>query len=128
MSRFQIITLSIAALALAGVAGCSDKSSHMDEAAAALSEYFATHPFERDWSVETIAIMDADNKLVAKVLVNSDTDVGRLRLLSRMEQFTIAKLACPTMTPELRDALGDTRIWVQLVADGKELTSSICPR
>ena len=115
-------------MALLGGAGCSDSTAHLNDAAAALSQYYAEHPFERDWQVTTIAILEQENKLVARVEINAEGDVARLRTLSSMEQFTVAKLACPAMTPDLRNAMGDTRIWVALTTGNKQITTSICPQ
>lgn len=114
--------------AMLSLGACGDSAGHMDEAAVALSEHYASHPPTNGWVVKNI-IQDNDNdKLVALVMITSDDDIQRLKMLSRMEQFTIAKLACPTMTPALRDTLGDTRVWVRLKTQKEELTASICPQ
>jgi len=106
---------------------CSD-SVNLDQAASALTGYYAQHPPERNWVVETIKPDSENHKLVVDVMVEDETDVGHIKMLSRMEQFTIAKLACPTMTADLRTAIGDgTRVWVQLKAPKEILTRSICP-
>jgi len=123
-------TLSLIATAglLLALSACGDKAKKMDHAAAALAEYYASHPFEREWDVQTIAILDSENKLVVKVQMNGENDVQRIKLLSRMEQFTVAKLGCPEMSPTLLDALGGTRVWIELHDAKQELTSSICPQ
>lgn len=118
----------IAAAGLTALLGCSDTSSNLDDAAAALSEYYAANPFKRDWHVSTIAKLTKENKLVARVEINAEGDVQRLRSLSSMEQFSVAKLACPNMTTDLRESLGDVRVWVALTTEDKQITTSICPK
>lgn len=113
---------------LFGVGACGESATSMDQASTALAEYYAAHPPASGWTVESIVQDNQGVKLDTIVIVTSDTDVQRIKMLSRMEQFTIAKLACPTITPPLRDALGKARVWVHLKTAKKEdLTSSICP-
>jgi hypothetical protein len=101
----------------------------MDQAATALADYYSKFPPSSGWSVESIIQDNSGLKLDAMVTVTSDSDQQRIKMLSRMEQFTIAKLACPTMKPALREALGNIRVWVHLQdAKKKELASSICPQ
>lgn len=115
-------------LPMLSIAACGESVSEMDSAANALADYYSKHPPESGWTVESIIQDNKGGKLDAIVLVSSETDVQRIKFLSRMEQFTIAKLACPAMTPALSDALGGVRIWVHLQTDQKEeLTKSICP-
>lgn len=128
MSYKHALTFIAAAALALSLGACGDKARKMDHAAAALAEYYASHPFEREWDVQTIAILDSDNKLLVKVQMNDENDVQRLKLLSRMEQFTVAKLGCPQMTPALLDALDGSRVWIQLHDAKEELTSSICPQ
>lgn len=114
-------------LALMGVGACGD-SSNMDNAISALSIHYAITPPNQKW--ELVSIKPAsDGKMIDVVVhVTSESDVSYLKALSRMEQFAVAKLACPATTPELTAALGPTRrIWVHLYAQNKEITSSICP-
>ncbi|MCR4377111.1 MAG: hypothetical protein NUV50_03340 [Rhodospirillales bacterium] len=118
----------IAIAALIGLNACGNSATDMDNAATALAEHYATNPPESGWTVESIIQDNKGAKLDALVVVNSEEDVLRIKMLSRMEQFTIAKLACPKMTPALQDALGKVRVWVHLQTPAKEqLTSSICP-
>lgn len=113
---------------LLGAGACGESATSMDQASNVLAEYYATHPPASGWTVESIIQDNQGAKLDTIVIVTSDSDVQRIKMLSRMEQFTIAKLACPTITPPLRDALGETRVWVHLKTVKKEdLTSSICP-
>ncbi|HEY9164353.1 MAG TPA: hypothetical protein VIN57_07055 [Magnetovibrio sp.] len=114
---------------LLAIGACGESSTNqMDQASTTLAEHYATHPPASGWTVESIIQDNKGSKLDTIVIVTSDTDVQRIKMLSRMEQFTIAKLACPTITPALRDALGKTRVWVHLQTSKKEdLTSSICP-
>ena len=122
------IKCATAAAVLLGVGACGESTKSMDQASTALAEYYATHPPASGWTVESIIQDNQGAKLDTIVIVTSDTDVQRIKLLSRMEQFTVAKLACPTITPPLREALGKTRVWVHLKTVKKEdLTSSICP-
>ena len=117
----------IAIAALLSLDACGN-NTNIDDAAVALAEHYAINPPESGWTVESIIQDDKGGKLEALVVVNSEEDVLRIKMLSRMEQFTIAKLACPKMTPALQDALGKVRVWVHLQTPAKELlTSSICP-
>lgn len=118
----------IAIAAFFGLTACGDNTTDMDNAAIALAEHYAANPPESGWTVESIIQDNKGAKLDAVVVVTSEEDVLRIKMLSRMEQFTIAKLACPQMTPALQDALGNVRVWVHLQTPAKEqLTSSICP-
>lgn len=123
-----VLRFAAASAILLALGACGESASHMNQAAVALSEHYASYPPASGWTVESIIQDDKNEKLVAVVLVTSDTDIQRIKILSRMEQFTIAKLACPTMTPALRGALGKTRVWVRLKTPKEELTSSICPQ
>lgn len=129
LTPFKTALRSVAAVAvLLGIGACGNDSGNMDKAAAALAEHYASHPPESGWTVESIIQDNKNAKLVAIVLVAADADLQRIKMLSRMEQFTIAKLACPKMTPTLRDALGNVRVWVHLQDPKKVLlTASICP-
>lgn len=115
---------------LLSVSACGESGTkHMDQASTVLAEHYATHPPASGWTVESIIQDNEGSKLDTIVIVTSDSDVQRIKMLSRMEQFTIAKLACPAITPTLRNALGKTRVWVHLKTAKKEdLTSSICPQ
>lgn len=117
----------IGCLALMSVAACGDSSS-IDNAISALSVHYAITPPNQKWELASIKPA-SDSKLIDVVVnVTSESDVSYLKTLSRMEQFTVAKLACPTATPELKAALGkNLRVWVHLYAQNKEMTSSICP-
>ena len=117
-----------AAAAMLGLTACGESSADMDNAAKTLAKYYAAHPPESGWIVESLIQDNKDAKLVALVVVTSDADLQRIKMLSRMEQFTVAKLACPKMTPALQNALGKIRVWVHLQGPKKELlTSTICP-
>ncbi len=122
----------LAALSLPLFLGaCGDGGDDRDQLAQdarALSRYYADHPSDRGWKVLGITMDPNEAKLVVQVLVSSESDVDRIKSLSRMEQFSAAKYACPEMTDGLRAALDkNTRIWIRLQTGKKELTRSICP-
>lgn len=122
-----ILYSAIAATATLGLNACGNEAN-IDNAAVALAEHYAANPPESGWTVESIIQDNKGAKLEALVVVTSEEDVLRIKMLSRMEQFTIAKLACPKMTPALQESLGKVRVWVHLRTPAKELlTSSICP-
>ncbi|OEJ65987.1 hypothetical protein [Magnetovibrio blakemorei] len=126
----KVITTSVkifGCFALMSVTACGD-SSNVNDAISALSVHYAITPPNKKW--ELASIKPASDAKMVDVVVNvtSDSDVSYLKTLSRMEQLSVAKLACPTATPELKAALGQNlRVWVHLYAQNKEITSSICP-
>jgi len=114
-------------IALVSVGACGD-SSNLNEAVSALTAHYAVTPPNQKWELVSIKPDSAAKKLDVVVHVTSESDIDHLKTLSRMEQFAVAKLACPAMTAELKAALGaNTRIWVHLYTQNKEITSSICP-
>ena len=128
MAHAQLSRLIVTAAVFLACAGCSDSAEHLNQAADALRQHYAVHPLDREWAVRAIEAQQDDDKLTVHILVQSETDVARLRAMSRMEQFSAAKLACPVMSPALRQALDKTRVWVTLSANGKTITSSLCPQ
>jgi len=123
-----ITTLTaLAGLLSLSLSACGD-SENLVQAAGVLSEHYTAHPPPHGWTVEAVNPERDTDKLVVEVLISSDADIQRIKMLSRMEQFTVAKLACPEMTPALRTAIGaKVRVWVQLKTAKEILTASICP-
>lgn len=130
MTRSITIPL-FAALSLTlfiGACGGDDRD-HLAHDATVLDKHYADHPSDRGWKILGISIDPNEAKLVVQVLVATESDVNRIKSLSRMEQFSAAKYACPKMTPDLRATLDkNTRIWIRLQTRKKELARSICPR
>lgn len=128
MHRTRHLALPAVVALVLGLGACSD-GVPLSQAASALSAHYATHPLTREWKVETVKPDSENDKLVVEIMVMDETDVGHIKSLSRMEQFSVAKLACPTMNPKLRTAIGsDARVWVYLKTQKETLTSSICPQ
>lgn len=120
----------IAALSvLLGLGACGEDSTRpLKEAVPVFVDYYATHPLTNGWKVKGIMPDFASGRLVVQVVVTSDADVSHIKSLSRMEQFSVAKIACPTMSPALQDAIGSkARVWVQLKTKKEVLTTSVCP-
>jgi len=118
----------IALMALFGLVACGDSQKQAENAIKALADNYAKNPLPRGWKLLSITPDVQSFKLNVDVLVTSDKDINSLKMLSRMEQFSVAKLGCPLMHAGLQQAIGSsTRIWVHLRANNKELTASICP-
>lgn len=119
--------LVISTALMLSVSACGEDID-LNQSANALNDYYATHPPARGWTVNSVSPDLNAGKLIVEVLVTSQKDVDHIKALSRMEQFAIAKLPCPSMTPELRTAIGkDARVWVHLKSEKAAITSSICP-
>ena len=124
MTRSLLAALSLPLF----LSACGDGRDQLAQDAATLGRYYVDHPSDRGWKVLGITVDPNEAKLVVQVLVTSESDVNRIKSLSRLEQFSAAKYACPKMTAELRAVLDkNTRIWIRLQTGKKELTSSICP-
>ena len=108
---------------------CGESSEEkMEKAIQSLKSYYAAHSPPRGWSVSHIAA-DADDKLRVDIKINSESDINQIKSRSRMDQFQIAKLGCPTATPALKKTIHDkTRVWVRLISNSEELALSICPK
>lgn len=123
----KMTALIISTTLMLGVSACGEDAD-LNQSANALNDYYATHPPARGWTVNSVSPDLNSGKLIVEVLVTSQKDVDHIKTLSRMEQFAIAKLPCPTMTPELRAAISeDTRVWIHLKSEKAAITSSICP-
>lgn len=128
MTRSATLSLLTALSLTLFIGACGDGRDQLAHDATALDRYYADHPSDRGWKVLGISIDPNEAKLVVQVLVTSESDVNRIKSLSRMKQFSAAKYACPEMTPNLRAALDkNTRIWIRLQTRKKELARSICP-
>lgn len=118
---------SLGSALLLSVCACGG-DGRIDGAVSALSVHYAITPPNQKWELISITPKPETNRIDVAVNVTSESDVSRLISLSRMEQFAVAKLACPTKTAELTAAIGtELRIWVHLYAENKEVTASICP-
>ena len=119
--------LVISTALMLSVSACGDDID-LNQSANALNDYYASHPPARGWTVNSVSPDLNAGKLIVEVLVTSQKDVDHIQTLSRMEQFAIAKLPCPSMTPALSTAIGkDTRVWIHLKSEKAAITSSICP-
>ena len=125
----RILTpLAVSATLILSISACGDNGPSLQKAAAALASHYTSHPPDRGWKVETVSPDIESGKLMVEVSVTSENDIAHIKGLSRMEQFSVAKLACPTLTPTLRAAIGTkARVWVHLKTKKKTLTTSICP-
>lgn len=123
------IVKALAVLSLALSIGACGDDGDLNRATAALSKHLTENPPVRGWKILSVAPQANADTLMVDVLVSSDADIEHIKALSRMEQFSVAKLACPAMTPALHEALGPkTRIWVRLQSKKEILTASICPQ
>lgn len=118
---FGIIALA------AALVSCKSSGPDVVEGFSSLEAYYTQSPLPRDWSLSGFTT-DDNGKYVIEVLVESTNDIRLIRSKSRMNQFNIAKLACPTNASDFQKILGkQARIWVRLMSETGELTSSICP-
>ncbi|MFC1673179.1 hypothetical protein ACFL12_03395 [Pseudomonadota bacterium] len=116
-----------ALLMMAMFTGCDNRAFDANEEVAALDTYYADIVLPREWEVKSIEEYGRGD-LVVEVEIGAAKHARFIKSKSRMAQFRIAKLACPTHVPNLRDAFRKgTRVWVRLVADREELATSICP-
>jgi len=123
--------LSFVALSsiLLGVTACGDNTKQTNTAASYVAGYYNSNPPPRDWAVLAVTPVPKDDRVLVQILVSAPNDIGKIKSISRMEQVAVAKLACPVVFPELRDALGaNLRVWVELRANNKTLVESVCPQ
>jgi len=117
------VAVSISAL----LGGCGGGAPDVADSIKELKNYYLKSPPNTGWEIMSISA-ENEQKLVVDMRVVSESDLNKIASVSRMQQFAIAKLACPITSDDLRSKIGkDTEVWVRLNSDTKVLTLSICP-
>ena len=107
------------------VVSCGDSATEMSAAAKTLQSYYRSNPPARGWKVKSVSVKDG-SKIVIDIYIQSASDLNQIQSVSRMQQFSIAKKACPSPS-YLASLPGSASVWVQLRSKTKTLTQSICP-
>ncbi|WP_132938990.1 hypothetical protein [Varunaivibrio sulfuroxidans] len=103
------------------------ENSHAGKVAQWLKGYYAENPPNGNWVAREVRA-ESGKKIIVDVLIPSQQQVDQIKKLSRMEQFTVAKLACPKNGVEIQKAYREgITVWIQLNAKSEALTRSICP-
>lgn len=122
-----LISMAAAFSLMLGLSACGDNTEQLNKAAKLVADHYRQNPPSRNWRVLSVKAVIPDDKVMVQVLVTEEKDVNRIKMLSRMDQLHVAKLACPLMFDDLRTQLGNnTRIWIELKANNKVLVTSIC--
>lgn len=109
------------------LSACGDSPHAADTFAQWLKDYYAENPPNGNWVARDVHA-EAGKKIVVDVLIPSQKQVDQVKKLSRMEQFTVAKLACPKDGVEIQKAYREgITVWIQLNAKSEALTGSVCP-
>ena len=124
---FQKMTVLLVPLTLGLLmASCGDSASDLNADATVVKHYYKSSPPPRGWKIKSVGVEDGD-KIIVDILVESANDLNMIASVSRMQQFIVAKQACPSVAA-LRGALKtNVGVWVQLRSKSEVLTQSVCP-
>ena len=127
----NLIKLPLTIFSVAAVAvflnSCGSGAPNIADSIKELKNYYLKSPPNTGWEIMSISA-ENEQKLVVDMRVISESDLNKIASVSRMQQFAIAKLACPITSDDLRSKIGkDTEVWVRLNSETEVLTLSICP-
>ena len=108
------------------MASCGDSASDLNADATVIKQYYKSSPPPRGWKVKSVSVKDGD-KIMVDILVESASDLNMIASVSRMQQFTVAKQACPSVAALRGMLTTKAGVWMQLRSKSEVLTQSVCP-
>jgi hypothetical protein len=108
------------------LAGCGESEDAAQKGAAMLRAYYSQKPLDFGWEVTRIERV-ADGELRIDVLVNDENVVNQIKIRSRMDQMSIARLACPDAEhPFLKSLNHDLKMNIALNTRDVVIVRSAC--
>lgn len=110
------------------VVACGDDKRKAVEHVKSLQTYYKETEPKTNWKMTGISADTNAKRIYVDFLVTSQSELERILAVSRMQQFAIAKLACPSLDSSVINAIHeDLAIWVRLSSAADVITLSICP-
>lgn len=126
-AKFFSVSVVAGVFSLLGALSACGDGGQIDAQSQWLASYYHDNPPNGNWVAREVRSEGA-KKIAVYVSIPSQKQISQVKRLSRMEQFTVAKLACPKEVAEIQKMYREgITVWIHLMDKNETLTVSVCP-